>query len=612
MTRAKPTKKTKPAAEPARGPNYRIAIADAHAHLFAVSTCIDAPDASGQIVTLPSWTPGSYLMREFARHIVEIRAATPGKRRPRSVDLVKLDKCTWQAAACAGPLVIDYLVYAFDLSVRAAHLDASHAFFNGSSVFLAVAGQEQCSHRIDIVKPAGDAFSGWRVATTMTAESVSPQGFGTYVARDYSELIDHPVEIGSFQTIRFMACGTAHDFVISGAVPNLDAKRLAADTKRICETQIRLFEPSRQVAPFARYMFLTTAIGEGYGGLEHRSSTALICSRDDLPRTHHPGREDSYRAFLGLVSHEYFHSWNVKRIKPAAFVPYRLDRENYTRLLWIFEGFTSYYDDLTLVRAGLLSENQYLALLGKTINEVSRTPGARRQSVAESSFDAWIKYYRQDENSPNAIISYYRKGSLIALALDLRIRFLTHSKKSLDDVMRHLWQKLGAKFDEGQDVGLGEGEFAQAVLAATGVDVTDDVARWAYGVGPLPLAELFAPFGIKMSFEHAAQHPGLGAKCAADPLGCRIVTAYDGEAAQRAGLSANDVVIAIDGLRITHATLARVLKRYSAGQRVEVHAFRRDELKRVTLALDEEPPSECRVSADRGNRHRSAWLKESA
>ena len=612
MTRAKPAKNAKPSKDTSEGPKYRIAIADANAHLFAVSLEVDAPDPSGQRVTLPTWAPGSYMVREFARHIVEIRAHTVGKRRNRSVALTKLDKCTWQAAAVDGPLVIEYLVYGFDLSVRAAHVDASHAFFNGSSVFLAVDGQAHRRHHIEIVQPIGEAFAAWRVATTLTPEDLSPQGFGQYVSKDFDELIDHPVEIGTFQTIRFMACGTAHEIVLTGTVPNLDAKRLASDVKRICEGQIRLFEPVRQTAPFARYLFLTMAIGEGYGGLEHRASTALLCSRDDLPRTQQSGREESYQAFLGLVSHEYFHSWNVKRIKPAAFVPYALARENYTRLLWIFEGFTSYYDDLVLVRTGLLSETQYLGALGKTINEVNRIPGAKRQSVAESSFDAWIKYYRQDENSPNAIVSYYRKGALIALALDLRIRQKTHGKRSLDDVMRHLWHKIGAPFAAGQAVGLGEGEFSGMVETATGVDVADDVARWAYGTGQLPLADLIAPFGLKMEWERSASQPGLGAKCAADPLGCRIVNAYEGEAAQRAGLSANDVIIAIDGLRVSYANLTRVLKRYVAGQHVAVHAFRRDELHSMTLQLDEEPPAECRLVADRINRLRSAWLKEPA
>lgn len=611
MTRATPSKKTKAPRDQSGGPNYRIAIADAHAHLFAVSIEINEPDPAGQRLSLPTWAPGSYMVREFARHIVEIRAHVRGKSRNRALTLTKLDKCTWQAPACEGPLVVEYLVYAFDVSVRAAHVDATHAFFNGSSVFLSVEGQSSRRCELEIVQPLGEPFAGWRVSTTFATSKPTPQGFGRYHAKDYDELIDHPVEMGTFQTIRFTACGTPHEIALTGAVPNLDAKRLANDVKRICEAQIRLFEPTTEFAPFDRYIFLTTAIGEGHGGLEHRASSALLCSRDDLPRTHQPGREDSYQGFLGLVSHEYFHSWNVKRIKPAAFVPYHLERENYTRLLWIFEGFTSYYDDLVLVRCGLLSESQYLGMLGKTINELSRIAGPKRQSLADSSFDAWIKYYRQDENSPNAIVSYYRKGSLVALVLDLRIRQRTQGKRSLDDVMRHLWQEIGAKFDAGADVGLEENEFADLVEASTGVDVADDVARWAYGTGQLPLAEMVAPFGLKLEWDRPSSQPGLGAKLASDAMGCRVVTAYDGEAAQRAGLSANDVIVAIDGLRVTYATLSRVLKRYAPGQRVGVHAFRRDELRLVTLQLDEEPPAECRLVADRINRLRSAWLKES-
>ena len=400
---------------------YTIVPTDPGLHLFEVTLTIARPAPDGQIVSLPAWIPGSYMIREFARNIVQIRAESEG----RKLRLTKLDKHSWRAARCNGPLTLVYQVYAWDLSVRAAHLDHTHGFFNGTSVFLKVHGKETLPHVVDICPPEGEAFAHWRVATSLPEHKARRHRFGTYIAQDYDELIDHPVEMGEFTLIRFDAHGVPHEMAITGRVPNLDTERLAADLKAICEQQIALFEPTTKRAPMERYVFLTLAVGDGYGGLEHRASTALICSRADLPVKGHPQMTDGYRGFLGLCSHEYFHTWNVKRIKPAVFAPYDLAQENYTPLLWLFEGFTSYYDDLTLVRAGRIDAQAYLGLLAKTLNAVLRGSGRLKQSVADSSFDAWTKYYRQDENAPNAIVSYYQKGALVALLFDLTIRAQT-------------------------------------------------------------------------------------------------------------------------------------------------------------------------------------------
>ena len=408
---------------PAAGVRYRIAPIDPKAHLFEVVCDIAAPDAGGQRFSLPAWIPGSYMIREFARNIVSL----VGECRDGPVVLTKRDKHTWDAAPCDGPLRLRYRVYAWDWSVRAAHLDETHGFFNGTSVFVQVAGREDDAHDVEIAAPAGRGYRDWRVATTLPEAGATRHGFGAYRAANYDALIDHPVEMGAFRLERFDAAGVPHEIAYSGVVPNLDAARIDADLAVLCAAQIRFFaEPGkakRGGAPFDRYLFLTAVAGEGYGGLEHRSSTALLCSRDALPAVGDPPeRSSAYLTFLGLVSHEYFHSWNVKRMKPAAFAPYDLARENYTSLLWIFEGFTSYYDDLFLVRTGLATEEQYLGMLAKTIDDVAAGAGRTTQSVAESSFDAWIKYYRQDENTPNAVVSYYKKGSLVALCLDLLIR----------------------------------------------------------------------------------------------------------------------------------------------------------------------------------------------
>ena len=263
----------------------------------------------------------------------------------------------------------------------------------------------------------------------------------------------------------------------------VDRRRRTGDLRRICETQARWFEPDNGRAPFGRYLFLTMAVAEGYGGLEHRDSTALLCNRNDLPHSGLAAPSDGYKTFLGLASHEYFHAWHVKRIKPAVFVPYTLWRETHTRLLWIFEGFTSYYDDLMLVRAGVITAQDYLTLLGRTLSMVLRGPGRLRQSVADSSFDAWTKYYRQDENSPNSIVSYYAKGALVALALDLEIRARTQGERSLDDGTSLMWKRFGRTFYRsiglpGTHIGPAQDSSPYWSQDATGLVLIQDCRRW--------------------------------------------------------------------------------------------------------------------------------------
>jgi predicted metalloprotease with PDZ domain len=565
---------------------YTIVGHDLAAHLFHVSVTVSAPAEGGQIFALPAWIPGSYMIREFSRNIVRIRAESKGE----PVELTKLDKHSWQAAPLAdrrAPLTVHYEVYAWDLSVRAAHLDQTHGFFNGTSVFLRVLGQEDQPHVVDIQRPQDEAAQDWRVATSLPELKAKRYGFGTYIASNYDELIDHPVELGDFALATFKAHGIPHDIVITGRVPNLDLARLSADLKKICETQIAFFEPKTKKAPMDRYVFMTMAVGDGYGGLEHRASTALICNRGDLPTTSNKGKEpgDGYLQYLGLCSHEYFHTWNVKRIKPAVFAPYNLQVENYSPLLWLFEGFTSYYDDLMLVRAGIIGEAAYFKLLGKTVNSVLRGSGRTKQSVADSSFDAWGKYYRQDENAPNSIVSYYTKGSLIGFALDLSIRAKTGGKKSLDDVMRALWQRYGCDFYNGGGRGVRPTEAEALFDEISGGRFKPFFDKYVRGTEDLPLAKLLAPFGVKYSDERKSVKPSFDANLGRDGNDCKLSAVHENGAAHRAGLSAGDILVAVDGLRVTATNLDNLLSRYAVGESIQVMAFRRDELMSFDLVL---------------------------
>lgn len=569
--------------------HYSITSHDLAAHLFQVTLTISAPDLAGQIVSLPVWIPGSYMVREFARNIIRINAQANGKK----IALKKLNKTSWQAAPCEGALQISYEVYAWDLSVRAAHLDQSHGFFNGTSVFLQAHGQEQLPHIVEIQKPVDTAAKNWRVATSLPELKAKRYGFGSYSASDYDDLMDHPVEMGEFALVSFKAHGVPHDFVVTGKVPNLDLAHIAKDLQKICETEIAFFEPRTKQAPMSRYVFMTMAVGEGYGGLEHRASTALICNRADLPTKNDASMSEGYRNFLALCSHEYFHTWNVKRIKPAAFANYDLSQENYTSLLWLFEGFTSYYDDLILRRCGLIEEDAYLKLIAKTINTVQRGSGRKKQSLADSSFDAWNKYYRQDENSPNAIVSYYAKGSLVALGLDLHLRAETQGKKSLDDVMRALWKKFGkdfyAKAASGKQQGLGEDEFAGLVEQVTGVNIKRFIDKYVKGTDDVPLAKLYANFAVDCVDTSVSKKAALNVRVTKSGADCKLAHVYEQGAAHRAGLSAGDVLVALNGLRVTAADaangLSNLLAPYSVGDTVQVHAFRRDELLSVQLKL---------------------------
>ena len=577
---------------------YSIRPRSPEAHLFEVTCGVDDPAPEGQSFQLPTWIPGSYLIREFARHVVTLRAESGGA----PVAVAKTAKDTWRCAPCAGPLILTYDVYAWDLSVRGAHLDRTHAFFNGTSVFLAPVAMEKRQCAVTIERPEGAAYAEWRVITSLPRVDAPAYGFGTFRAADYDELIDHPVEMGTFTLGSFTAGGIQHDVAITGR-HDCDIDRLSADLARVCTEQIDFFGGGPNSAPpMDYYAFLTTALGDAYGGLEHRASTALVCTRDNLPRAGLKEPVDNYIDFLGLASHEYFHTWNVKRIKPAAFVPYDLTREAYTRQLWIFEGFTSYYDNLMLARSGLITPEQYIGLLGQDVTKVLRGAGRGKQSVADSSFDAWIKYYRADENTPNAVVSYYVKGALVALLLDLKLR--RESAATLDDAMRALWLRYGQT-----GVGVPEDGVRRIATELSGLDLAEFFTRYVDGTEELPLADALAAFGIDLHLRTADGNKDMGGKSGkaakdAPPrqwLGARwtaggdarITHVFDGGPAQAAGLSAGDVIVAWNGLKVSAGNLQGHIDRAQADAGACAHAFRRDELMTYDVALKAAPLDTC-------------------
>ena len=508
-----------------------LEIDDLRSHHYRVTMTLPHP-APRQRLSLPAWIPGSYLVREFARHLSGLKASQ-GRR---EVALTQLDKHTWEADCSGrGALTLSWRVYAFDSSVRCAWLDAQRGFFNGTGVFLRAEGREADEHRVTL----GALPEGWQVATGLP--EVAP---GEWSAPDYDALIDHPFELGAFWRGRFTACGTEHEFVVAGALPGFDGERLLADTKKICEAQIRFWhgrDDGCDPPPFERYVFMLNATDDGYGGLEHRNSTALICTRRDLPRRGDASSADGYVTLLGLISHEYFHTWNVKRLKPREFAAYELQRENYTRLLWFFEGFTSYYDDLFLVRTGLIDEARYLRLVARTANQVLGTPGRRVQSAAAASFDAWVKYYRPDENSANATVSYDTKGAQIALCLDLTLR--AAGRGSLDEVMRELWRASGGG-------PIGEDDILAALRRVGRRDFAPEIAAWVHGTDELPLAELLPALGVDLRRERPLLQQRLGARLNEATAGLKVQSVLAGGLAEAAGLSAGDEILALGDWRV--------------------------------------------------------------
>ncbi len=566
----KPGNSAKPSGASAHVPLYTVRMDDARTHLFAMTLELTEPDPEGQEFWLPVWIPGSYLVREFARHVLSVAAHC----HDQAVAVRKVAKNRWRAAPCKGTLQLSWTVYARDASVRTAYLDNTRGFFNPSSLLLAAAGREAGPHRVRIMPPKSQP--AWSVATTLPAVQVDKRGFGLYQASDYDRLVDHPVEMGHLLRLQFRAHGTPHEMVIAHAdrlAGEVDTRTLQADLQRICEAEIALFEPQRPSAPFKRYTFLVAPTASGYGGLEHADCTALICAESDLP---HAGdstsRSAGYRQFLGLCSHEYFHAWNVKRIRPQALTPYDLERENLTGLLWLFEGFTSYYDDLILLRAGLLTPQQYLDLLARAINAVQATPGRLVQSLAEASFDAWIKFYRPDENTANVTISYYTLGGLFALTLDLTLRH--RSKTTLDDVMRLLWQRYGRDDAPLRSQGVPEDALPDLVREVSSLDLRGLFNRHVEGCEELPLKRLLTTFGVRWS---------QGAPDALNALGLRLDDVQGwpqvrqvlaGGWAEHAGLAPGDTLLAINGQRASPEQLKRLHARARADEVWQVHAMR--------------------------------------
>ena len=553
--------------------HYTLTISNWRAHQFTVALHIPEHNDSSLTLTLPSWIPGSYMVRDFAKSIVRLSATSGASHienasgeNANHIPVTKLDKQSWRVETDGKPCTVNYTVYANDLSIRSAFMNDQYAFINGTSAFLRVSGFEQSACELDIELDDSDpSTANWKAYTSMSirSESTSSKRWH-YAEKNYDELIDHPIYVGIADTHSFDVDGITFTLLFSGN-NNIDYPRIARDLTPICKHHLDLFGSPQ---PINNYLFMTLLADNGFGGLEHKHSTALLYPRFDLPQIGEgENKTDSYITFLSLSSHEFFHTWHVKRIKPEVMVKPDLSQETYTNQLWIYEGFTSFYDDVTLARAGVIEPQKYLDIVAQNISRLLQNAGRFKQSAAESSFDAWTKFYKQDASATNNIVSYYTKGGIIALGLDLLLRERSNNQVSLDNVMQLLWKHYGI-----DECGTPDNVIQALCNTHFGIDVSDYLDRVVYGTDDVELASLVSCMGVNFSTRARvsaedkggfSQNPSiknqLGVTLKAATFGLSVVQVFEGLAAMKAGILLNDVIIALDGHIVNAQKLQRLL-----------------------------------------------------
>lgn len=578
-----------PATIPTLQQHYTVSMPDPTNHLFEVNWQILGVDRREPLILkMPVWTPGSYLVREYARHLQDLEVWDDQGHR---LSWQKLSKNTWQLPGdptCTQPITlqITYRIYAYELTVRTNHLDPTHGYFNGAALFLYCPDRRWDPLTLTIIPP----YPEWQIATSLLQWKPSPDSASipgaidpinasrsgqTFLAHNYDELVDSPVEIGIHRSIDFEVQGKPHRFVVWGQ-GNLDLDRLAQDTSNIVQTAAQIFGGD---LPYQNYLFLLHLAAEGFGGLEHRSSTSLNFSRFEFHLT------DRYQRFLALIAHEFFHTWNVKRLRPKALEIYDYDQETYLTTLWFCEGATSYYELLILRRAGLIDAETVLRVLSERITRLQTISGRQIQSLTESSYDTWIKLYRPHENTINTQISYYLKGSLVCWLLDLHIRHSSQGSRSFDTVFQDLWQRFGQI-----ERGYTDAELQAALAAAAGHDLTDFFNAYIHGTAELDYNTFLQPFGLHVQprSTQAQPAPYLGIHLRGGDS--KIVNVGMGSPAQKAGIWAGDEWLALDGFKVAPNQVTDRLKSYAAYQTVAITVFQAEQLKTFWVCLDPPQP----------------------
>ncbi len=548
--------------------NYQVAMPNPQNHLFEVTLHLLGYSLSTLDLKMPVWTPGSYLVREYAKHLQDFSAFNDNK----ALNWHKLAKNHWQVdTSDISEITIRYRIFANELTVRTNHLDATHGYFNGAALFFRIPEFDSLPIHVSIQTP----HPQWQITTALP---VVAEQANTFIATNFDTLVDSPFEIGTHQLHDFEVRGKPHQLAIWGK-GNATPQPMIEDMKKIIEVEAQMFGG----LPYERYLFLLHLSGQSFGGLEHKNSCSLIYQRFGF------SDREKYERFMQLVAHEFFHLWNVKRIRPKELEVFDYDQENYTPSLWFCEGTTSYYDLMIPLRARIYNVKSYLNNLSKEITRYLTTPGRKVQPVSESSFDAWIKLYRQDANSPNSQISYYLKGEMISLLLDLLIRDRHNNQRSLDDVLLKLWQQFGK-----DEIGYTASQLQQMIESVAGIDLTDFFQRYIHGKENLPFNEYLEPFGLQL-FADTPEEPFLGIKVVNNNGKESIKFVEADSPAQIAGIDAGDELLAIDGIKVTANQLNERLKNYQPLDTIKITVFHQDELCTYRVTLTEPRASKYQV-----------------
>ncbi len=540
--------------------HYQVAMPQPQSHLFEVVLHLRGWKLPVLDLKLPVWTPGSYLVREYAKHLQDF-SVNAGEQ---SLPWRKLSKNHWQVETTdIDTLTVSYRVFANELSVRTNHLDATHGYFNGAALFFRIPGLEKQPIQVTIVPPKPE----WHITTPLPAVPEQPN---TFQAADFDTLVDSPFEIGCHELHQFQILGKSHELAIWGK-GNANPAKMIPDIQKIIEVEAQLFGG----LPYERYIFLLHLSSQGNGGLEHKYACSLNYPRFGFRA------QDKYDRFMQLVAHEFFHLWNVKRIRPKALEVFDYDQENYTPSLWFSEGTTSYYDLVIPFRAGIYDTKSFLSKLGKEITRFQTTPGRLVQPLSESSFDAWIKLYRPDANSSNSQISYYLKGEMVSFLLDLLIRQQHGNQRSLDDVMRQMWQQFGQA-----EIGFTPEQLQTVIQSVAGMDLDDFFGRYVDGTQELPFNQYLEPFGLQVLGDDEEEPvPYLGIKAQTENGREAIKFVEADSPAQLGGIAPGDELLAIDGIRVTAAGLSDRLKDYQSGDTIQVTVFHQEQLGTYPVTL---------------------------
>lgn len=538
---------------------YTVSMSRPATHLIEVEMRVKWAQMPNSLeIKMPVWTPGSYLIREYARHVQDFVVKDAGGG---VLTWSKTNKNTWTVdTKNVKDVVATYRVYANELTVRTNELNDEHAFWNNGALLMFVKGQLKVATTVK-VNPA----KNWRVATGLPRVEGTEN---TFRAADYDVLYDSPFEVSDFKEIKFDVQGKTHRYVITGE-GNYDLNRLAADTAKIVEETYKIFGE----LPYDDYTFIVNT--RGGGGLEHLNSTALQTNRFAF-------KPDSrYKNFLYLVAHEFFHAYNVKRIKPDVLGPFDYENENYTRLLWVAEGTTSYYEGILLRRAGLITDKEFLSVKAGAIQALQSRPGRFETSLEEASLDAWIKYYRQDENSINNQISYYDKGEIVSMMLDMSIRVASGGAKSLDDVMRYLYAESYKK-----NKNFSPADFQKACELIAGKSLDDFFAKYVRGREEIDYNSIVTPFGIELkAFESNAGRSYIGADMVEENNRLNIRSVPANTPAYEQGLNSGDQIVAVDGYRASQTFLQTYIGERKPGDKIKLTIFRFDKLIEINFTL---------------------------